>query len=323
MIVVVLAGGRAAAWAWWNGSPRRRAASARTARRPRSARPAELDPEQAGNAAIIAGVAVRRGLPARAATIGIATALQESKLVNSPDGDRDSLGLFQQRPSQGWGTPTQVARPGLRHERLLRRPGQDRGLPEPADHRRRPRRCSGRRSRPPTPTTSPRPGSGPPTLAGYSPAGLNCVLSRDAASRPRRPRRPTASPPRARRGQAPPPREAGRSGSAAAADGATRSGSAPSRAGTRAAGLGLAQWAVARADDLDVVAVEVDGQQWRRDRSTEGWTPLDGGPTRARSRPRSRLPHPCPRLTEAELAGRRVEPRRHRTRTVSASRGPT
>ena len=71
----------------------------------------ELDPEQAGNAATIAGIAVRRGLPARAASIGIATAIQESKLRNLDHGDRDSLGLFQQRPSQGWGTIAQVSDP--------------------------------------------------------------------------------------------------------------------------------------------------------------------------------------------------------------------
>jgi hypothetical protein len=64
-----------------------------------------------GNAATIVGIAVRRGLPARAATIAIATALQESKLVNVRYGDRDSLGLFQQRPSQGWGTEAQVLDP--------------------------------------------------------------------------------------------------------------------------------------------------------------------------------------------------------------------
>ena len=70
-----------------------------------------LDLEQAESAAIIAGVAVRRGLPARAATIALATAYQESNLRNLAHGDRDSLGLFQQRPSQGWGTATQVRDP--------------------------------------------------------------------------------------------------------------------------------------------------------------------------------------------------------------------
>ena len=70
-----------------------------------------LDLEQAESAAIIAGVAVRRGLPARAATIALATAYQESGLRNLAHGDRDSLGLFQQRPSQGWGTAKQVRDP--------------------------------------------------------------------------------------------------------------------------------------------------------------------------------------------------------------------
>jgi hypothetical protein len=70
-----------------------------------------FSPEQTSNAATIAAIALRRGLPARAATIGIATAIQESKLRNITYGDRDSLGLFQQRPSQGWGTAAQVTDP--------------------------------------------------------------------------------------------------------------------------------------------------------------------------------------------------------------------
>src|SRR4029450_3149395 len=67
-------------------------------------RAVELGTEQAENAALIAGVSVRRGMPARAASIALATAYQESKLYNLESGDRDSLGLFQQRPSQGWGS---------------------------------------------------------------------------------------------------------------------------------------------------------------------------------------------------------------------------
>jgi len=43
--------------------------------------------------------------------IALATALQESKLRNLPSGDRDSIGLFQQRPSQGWGTEEQIMDP--------------------------------------------------------------------------------------------------------------------------------------------------------------------------------------------------------------------
>jgi hypothetical protein len=70
-----------------------------------------LTDEQARNASLIAAIAIRRGMPAHAATIGIATALQESKLYNLRGGDRDSLGLFQQRHSQGWGTPRQILDP--------------------------------------------------------------------------------------------------------------------------------------------------------------------------------------------------------------------
>jgi hypothetical protein len=64
--------------------------------------------EQAANAATIAAVGKRLGMPNHAVTVALATALQESKLRNLRYGDRDSLGLFQQRPSQGWGTPAQV-----------------------------------------------------------------------------------------------------------------------------------------------------------------------------------------------------------------------
>ena len=71
----------------------------------------ELNTEQAENASLIAAIAVRRGLPARAVSIALATAYQESKLYNLKHGDRDSLGLFQQRPSQGWGSMTQVRDP--------------------------------------------------------------------------------------------------------------------------------------------------------------------------------------------------------------------
>jgi len=64
--------------------------------------------EQADNAATIAGVGRRLGLPDHAVSVAVATALQESGLRNLNYGDRDSLGLFQQRPSQGWGRPEQL-----------------------------------------------------------------------------------------------------------------------------------------------------------------------------------------------------------------------
>ncbi|MER6416585.1 heavy metal transporter [Streptomyces humidus] len=71
----------------------------------------EFTPEQAVNAATIAAVGTDRAMPERAVAIALATAIQESGLRNLAHGDRDSLGLFQQRPSQGWGTEQQVTDP--------------------------------------------------------------------------------------------------------------------------------------------------------------------------------------------------------------------
>ncbi|MFH7598300.1 hypothetical protein WDV06_24865 [Streptomyces racemochromogenes] len=83
----------------------------------------EMSPEQASNAATIAAVGISKGLPDRAVTIALATAMQESGLRNLDHGDRDSLGLFQQRPSQGWGTPEQIMDPvysaGIFYDRLV------------------------------------------------------------------------------------------------------------------------------------------------------------------------------------------------------------
>src|SRR5665648_82286 len=70
-----------------------------------------LEPDQADTVALLAGQAMQRALPACALTIAIATGLQESKLRNLTHGDRDSVGIFQQRPSQGWGTVDQIMDP--------------------------------------------------------------------------------------------------------------------------------------------------------------------------------------------------------------------
>jgi hypothetical protein len=77
-----------------------------------------LDTVQMANAATISAVGIRRGMPERAVVIALATALQESKLENLEDGDRDSLGLFQQRPSQGWGTPENIQDPRYAADRF-------------------------------------------------------------------------------------------------------------------------------------------------------------------------------------------------------------
>lgn len=69
------------------------------------------DAEQMTIARTIVDTTARRGLPRRAAVLAVATAIVESQLRNLDHGDRDSLGVFQQRPSQGWGTPAQVRDP--------------------------------------------------------------------------------------------------------------------------------------------------------------------------------------------------------------------
>ncbi|GAA2269515.1 hypothetical protein GCM10009853_023870 [Glycomyces scopariae] len=71
--------------------------------------------EQIGNAAVIIAVGQDLEIPVRGWVIAVATAMQESRLTNlghlGDQNDHDSLGLFQQRPSSGWGTPDQVTDP--------------------------------------------------------------------------------------------------------------------------------------------------------------------------------------------------------------------
>jgi hypothetical protein len=77
----------------------------------RSGAALELDAVQLQHASTINAVGIARGLPQRARIIALATAFQESTMRNLDHGDRDSVGLFQQRPSQGWGTKDQIIDP--------------------------------------------------------------------------------------------------------------------------------------------------------------------------------------------------------------------
>lgn len=88
----------------------------------------QWDPDQARSAATIVAVGVyKKGVPARAAVVATTTAIQESKLRNLAYGDLDSLGLFQQRASQGWGTTQEIQNPiyasGSFYNALLQVPG--------------------------------------------------------------------------------------------------------------------------------------------------------------------------------------------------------
>lgn len=143
-------------------------------------------PDQMNHASTIVLLGVKRGLPARAGTIAIATAIQESKLRNLSYGDRDSVGLFQQRPSQGWGTEAQLQDPvyatNAFYDALVKVDGwqdmviteiaqevQRSGYPEAyADHEQEGRTIAS-------------------ALSGHSPGGLVCRLDGpEAAGRPDR-----------------------------------------------------------------------------------------------------------------------------------------
>jgi len=70
-----------------------------------------MENAQAVSASTVGGVAFSRDLPPEAVTVAYATVWQESAFYNLEYGDRDSLGLFQQRPSQEWGEPEEILDP--------------------------------------------------------------------------------------------------------------------------------------------------------------------------------------------------------------------
>lgn len=216
-----------------------------------------FSPEQTANAALIAAISVKRGLPPRAATIALATAIQESKLLNLTYGDRDSVGLFQQRPSQGWGTKEQILDPAYSTNRFydalvkvknyqtgeitkVAQAVQRSGYPEAyADHEQQGRVLAS-------------------TLTGQSPAGLGCRVE---------------------------PVVQAADGTAVAADLLAQLGTTATRSGaqltvtvpdaTRA--WAVAQWAVARAQAYGIAQVAADGRTWNRSEDDSALTWGQGG----------------------------------------------
>lgn len=92
-----------------------------------STQTAAYQADQLANAAVIVAVGKQMNVPEHGQLVAIATAMQESQLRNLDHGDRDSLGLFQQRPSQGWGAPAQIMNPTYAttqfYQHLLATPG--------------------------------------------------------------------------------------------------------------------------------------------------------------------------------------------------------
>lgn len=104
---------------------------------PTSVPAVEVTVVQLQHASTINAVGLSRGISEQGRIIAVATAYQESSLRNRPDGDRDSVGLFQQRPSQGWGTAEQIIDPvyasGKFYDALLEVPDwQDMSLTQAA-----------------------------------------------------------------------------------------------------------------------------------------------------------------------------------------------
>jgi hypothetical protein len=235
----------------------------------------DLDPEQAGYAAVISAVAVQRELPARAASIATATAMQESKLRNLSYGDRDSVGLFQQRPSQGWGTRRQLLDPvyatNAFYDVLVKVEGYQ-SLPITSAAQRV------QRSAYPSAYADHEPDArvAASALTGYSPAALTCTLH-PAGARTGRPGADGLTPAAHTLATAA-QTETGLSGRAVAGSGGTALRLTPDGPDARRLGWSAAQWAVARAQGLDVISVSTDGRQWRRDAPKEGWATGGGTP---------------------------------------------
>jgi len=218
---------------------------------------AELATDQAVYASLITAVAVQRGLPPRAASIALATAMQESKLRNIDHGDLagpDSRGLFQQRPSQGWGTAEQVMDPYFAanafYDALVKIPGYE--SLEITDAAQRVQRSA-------FPTAYAQHEvmgrSFASALSGQTPEAVQCTLRA--------------------------PQEAGQPDAveselaqAYGALGTVTEGDSLVVAASGSRAWSVAQWAVANANDLAVTQVDVAGRSWLR-KDQAGWQVTD------------------------------------------------
>ena len=254
-----------------------------------------LSVEQAANAATIAGVGLREGVGERGITIALATALQESKLRNLDYGDRDSLGLFQQRPSQGWGSPTQVRDPVYASERFyraLRQVPSYAVMPVAEAAQAVQRSAAGSAYQ----QHEARAALLAAALSGRARASLSCGV-RPPAVEPERPG-PSGLTPRAAGVRDEVERVFGEQRVGGFAPGGVSSGHMEGSAHyngravdvffrpvgderQRRRGWALASWLVASAERLGIATVIYDDRIWTARRSAEGWRPYapPGGPT--------------------------------------------
>ncbi|MFI6082654.1 hypothetical protein ACIBBB_17040 [Streptomyces sp. NPDC051217] len=262
----------------------------------------EMSPEQAANAATISAVGTTRGMPERAVTIALATALQESALRNIDHGDRDSVGLFQQRPSKGWGTVEQILDPvysaGKFYAGLAEVPGYSRlPLTEAAQRVQRSGFPQAYAKHEPDATLL------SAALTGRAAATLTCTGG--SGGEPGDPAKVRAALTRAF-GPEVLPNADGADASAESGEAAEQAdGQDAGQAGGEAAGQSdakgpaevavpvggsdeargweLAHWAVAHSADLRIAEVSVGDRVWSVEKSDQGWRKTDGesGPERS------------------------------------------
>ena len=213
-----------------------------------------LDLEQSANAATIAGVAFREGLSERAVAIAYATALQESKLYNLSYGDRDSVGLFQQRPSQGWGSRKKLQDPVYASKRFFRslstvRDYLDMPIAEAAQKVQRSADGSAYAAHAVDAKIMAQ------AFTGHVAHGVHCWYPQTE-----RPRKSTAT-------------ELKRTFGSVRIDGSRVSASGPRSA------WAVSAWAVAHAETYGLTSVAHDGRIWTAADGYDGWTPSDEAPT--------------------------------------------
>ena len=228
---------------------------------------ARLELDQAENAALIAAIGVRRDLPARAVSIALATAFQESKIRNLDYGDRDSVGIFQQRPSQGWGSAQEIQDPVYATETFFDALEQVDGYEDmPIHDAAQAVQHSADGSAYAMHETSARVLAS--ALTGWSPASFECEIDDPAESDQR-----AGADGLTRNAEAvvtDAEHAFGTLGSAAGRGGRTVRLTPPID-GTRRHGWALAQYLVGQAERLKIRAVAFDGRVWTAAESSEGW----------------------------------------------------
>jgi hypothetical protein len=221
----------------------------------------ELDLEQAQNASTIAAVAYRKKLPEQALVIAYATAIQESKIRNLPGGDRDSIGLFQQRPSQGWGSATKIHDPvyatnrffdallKVKHYQKLPVEEAAQKVQHSADGSAYAMHIDNARLL-------------AAAFTGRTTAAVHCWYSPDRQTAPRR----TALTPLLQNAFGPQPLTTGSSATTVPVDGDAKYG------------WSVAAWAVAHAQQYGLREVSYAGKHWTADDAFSGWQPEKAAP---------------------------------------------